>query len=282
MDYNKASEELQGLLAYMDAHIGDVTDISTNLQERIFKVIYNELLLFDTLQGRITAGPDFKKRILLIEQRIYDVLGQNNYADVIDKFTLSFQTIEDMNIALQRDINDLTVAVSKISPIRKLVYEQTKDALTSALAPAYIEPAKMLLMQQATSGAGIQDSIALLEKWNAGELASGKLTQGTPTPNLQQYNTQVARDSAYGLHRNFNNIVKDTYGLTSFIYVGNIIKDSRPLCKHLVGLQRPIKLSELPKLLKAFPEGLYPDTTKDNFLNVCGGYSCRHQALAVR
>jgi hypothetical protein len=38
----------------------------------------------------------------------------------------------------------------------------------------------------------------------------------------------------------------------------------------------------MPAFIAAYPEGLYPGTTKENFIQVCGGYGCRHSALAVR
>lgn len=282
MDYRQAKSELKSLSDFIDGNIDKVAEISATLQERIYKLLLSRLQQFDTVDGRLVATQDYRRRILDIERRMEEILGQKNYKESIGSFLNSFEEIQDRNVLLQRTFNEIDVAKSTLTPARLLLYEQAKDALLPALNNTYVQPAKMLLMQQITTGATLSESETLLRNWNQGELNSGRLANGVKAPALDKYTTQIARDSSYGVHRNINNIIKDKYELERLIYVGDIIKDSRPFCRHLVGLNRPIELNEIPPLVKLYPEGLYPNTSKRNFMQVAGGYGCRHLAMAVR
>lgn len=300
MNYTKLTAELRALLAYMDANIDKVTDISEHLQERIYQLLVKELHLFDTVEGKLTPSRDFKLRILDIEDKIYKILGQKNYVDTITGFVDTFQTIEARTLKLHKTFNDLDVAITAVKPARQLLYEQAYEGLTSGLATAYVEPVKYLLISNVTGGASIQDGLEMLDMWNNDKMVTGKFTvDGTPAPSLKKYATQMARDSAYSVSRTANNIIKDKYGLDAIAYVGGVIEDSRPICEYIVSLKRPVLLTEIDALFngkippeamkfaehptkKAFLQGTIPGTDGENFAQRCGGYNCRHSALPVR
>lgn len=300
MNYTKLTAEIRAILAYMDANIDKVADISEHLQERIYQMLVREIQLFDTVEGRLSPSRDFKLRILDIENKMYQVLGQKNYTETIQSFVDTFQTIEDRNIKLHRTFNEIDVAITQVKPVRQLLYQQAYDGLTSGLASAYVEPAKYLLISQVTGGASINDALQQLDMWNSDKMVTGKFTtDGKPAPNLKKYATQLARDSAYSVNRNINNIVKDKYELSAVAYVGGLRKDSRPICEYLVSLKRPIELIEIEELfkgnipaaamkfaekptVKGFLQGTIPGTNAENFCQRCGGYSCLHQAMPVR
>jgi hypothetical protein len=192
--------------------------------------------------------------------------------------------IEQSNINLQKDYNGIKVEASKLSPARKYVYAQTEHYLLhDGLQEQFVQPIKFLLMQQVVSGSSVQDSKQLLKKWADGDLTKGdETTMGRQTPNLTTYSTQLARDTAFQYNGTINQIIADVYGLDHFIYVGNLVKDSRPLCKHLVDEDRPIAFDELPPLIKEYPTGLIPGTDKDNFVVYRGGYNCRHTVTPIK
>lgn len=302
MNYRDAYKELKDIIAFMDGKVEGIAEISETLQERIYNLIVREIQLFDVVNGRLTAGVDFRKRILLIEQRISEIVGQKNFSNEIDKLLNSFESVERRNITFQSIFNDIGVKPMDVKPDRLLTYERAKDALSAntGINVAYVQPIKYLIATQVTSNAGINDALKIIEAWNKGEMVKGKFTNdGTPTPNLQKYATQVARDSIYGVHRGFNNIVKAKYGLGNIIYAGGLVKDSRPLCEYLVSLRRPIALEEIGELFKGkippaamafaekptkegFLQGTVPGTNADNFCEYAGGINCQHQAIAVR
>lgn len=302
MSYNDGVAGLLDIIGFMDSRINTVEEIAARLQERIYDLLIREIQLFDIIEGRLSPGADFRKRILLMEQKILDIVGQKNFANAVISLTDGFETVEAKNMALQKLLNNVDVKPMDVKPDRLLTYERAIDALSAnkGINSAYVQPVKYLMAQQVTSGASVKDALGIIEKWNAGEMVKGKFTQdGAPTPNLQKYSTQVARDSIYGVHRSFNNIVKDKYGLKSVIYVGTVVKDSRPLCEYLVSLKRPILLSEIADLFagkipdaamafaekktkEGFLQGTVPGTNADNFCQYCGGYNCLHQSLAVK
>lgn len=283
MNIEAATLDLKALLETMEAAVMGVGSAAEAIQKQVSKIVRDVVLSLEIKGGRLVREQDFLRRLAQIEIKINQVLGSSKYTQPIADYLSEISTIEQRNIAMQKKYGDLIVDVEKLTPARKAVYQQAKHYLSGAgLNEAYVQPAKYLVMQQVTTGMSIKDSLELLKKWDEGKLTDGKQTMGRQTPNLQRYATQLSRDMMYQYNGNINNIIKDEYALDAFIYTGTIVKDSRPLCRHLVGLNREIKFDELPELLNAYPQGTIPGTNKDNFAIYRGGYSCLHGVLAVR
>lgn len=278
----KLEHDIELLLAYIDNQVEKVAGVSTSLQSKIYDIVREELLKFEIKDGVLVPDQDLRKRLIELEDKIEAVLNTRIWDNTVNEFLSSYQTIQDRNVSMNRDYNQLEVDTKLLSPARRFIYDQALYALKTGIAPQYVQPVKFLLMQQVTAGASITESLKLLEKWDKGEASSGKYTSGMPAPDLKRYATQIARDSAYAVDRNISSIIKERYQLDHFMYVGGIVEDSRPLCKHLVSMGGEISFDELPELIKRYPQGLYPDTTKENFMQKVGGYACRHKAFAVR
>lgn len=277
MNLEELKDELNRLHEIMDSSIDLVTEASKKAQDEVYEAIVKLIEKFEISDGRYVVNQDLGRRIALLQRKIESILG-DVYLPSIKEYLSTYRTIEETNISLQKSYNDLTVEVSLLTPARKTIYEQAKYYLSEGLADAYIQPAKYLVMQHVTTGISIKDSQRIIKNWNEGETV-GNIK---PTVNLQRYATQISRDATYQYHGAINEIIAKEYGLAAFIYTGDIIEDSRPICKHLVGLRRTIELDEMPALIKKYPEGLYPNTSKKNFIQVRGGYGCRHGAFAVR
>lgn len=280
MSLQELIERLIRLHALMDGSIDLVTESATEAQESVYQAILDAINDFEISDGRYVVTQNYSKRIAILEKKIKGILG-DIYASSITEYLSSFTTVEETNIALQKDYNQLEIDAKLLTPAKAAIYSQAEYYLKAGLADAYIQPAKYLLMQQVSTGISIKDSQRILKKWNDGEL-TGKLTSGRQTPNLQKYATQVSRDSLYQYHGAINEVISKEYDLTDFVYTGDIIEDSRPMCRHLVNLKRTISLEEMPALIEKYPQGLYPGTSKKNFIQLRGGYSCRHSAFAVR
>lgn len=272
--------ELNRLHTVMDESIDGITLSATKAQELIYKAILLMINDFEIRDGRYVIGQNYAQRLMLIERKIKSVIA-DIYEPSIGDYLSTYHTIEERNINLQKSFNDIKVATSLLAPAKQTVYKQAEYYLVKGLADAYVQPAKYLLMQHVNSGISINDSRKVLKRWNEGNL-SGQLSSGRQTPTLQSYATQISRDSMYQYYGTINNIIKQRYQLDYFIYTGNIIEDSRPFCRHLVDLDREIAIDEVPKFIDKYPKGLYPNTTKENFLQYRGGYNCRHGAFAVR
>lgn len=281
MNLDELRQNLSRLSDVMDNIIEEVNIYATRTQERIYELLLQRLNELDTLQGNLNPNQPIMQKIAAIQHEMNAIIG-NIYTPRITDYLATYGIVEDTNIFLQQSYNELLIKKQLLIPARRAVYDQAEYFLTTALADAYVQPAKYLLLQAVTNGISLKDAKSLLKNWNDGELTSGKLTSGRPTPRLQAYSTQVARDSLYQYNGAINETIKKEYSLTKFIYVGGVIEDSRPLCKHLVGLKRKIDLTEIPPLVERYPNGLIPNTTKKNFVIVRGGYNCRHQAMVVR
>lgn len=212
---------------------------------------------------------------------IKEILG-DVYRPSIKEYLSTYSTIEETTIALNKSYNQLVIEKSLLTPARRSIYNQAEYYLTEGLADAYIQPAKYLLMQQVSTGVTIKDAERVLRNWNDGELTSGKLASGRQTPNLQKYARQISVDSIHQYNGTIQQVIKDEFQLTKGVYVGDIIKDSRPFCKHMVGMKRKIEIDEIPDLIKRFPDGIIPGTTKKNFSVYRGGYGCRHLWMWVK
>lgn len=273
--------DIEKLLRYIEDNASKIDGVSTQLQKEAYDLLRAELLNFEMKEGRFVPTQDLRKRLIAIEDKLEAIIGSKVWKNTIDEYLLSFENIQQLNIKMQQDYNNVKVPDALITPTRQLVYEQAKDGLVKSLAKEYIQPAKYLMMQQVTGGASISHGLLMLERWNNGEMTDGRY--GTePTPNLQKYATQLARDAAYSFDRNINSIIKDRYELNGFIYAGSIIKDTRPLCSYLISLGRPILYKEVAPLLVLFPQGLIAGTNTNNFTQYCGGYNCRHRCFPTR
>lgn len=282
MNLNELESEIKGLLTFIEDSIAKIGNASIGLQARIYDIVRLELLKFEQTDGVFVTEQDLRKRLISLEDKIFAILNNESWDVTIVEYLNTLQTIQDRNVAMQLSYNDLKVNTRLLSPARLYIYEQAKYALTTAVAPQYVEPVKYLVMQQVTSGNTITESLKMLQRWNEGELTNGKYTNKILTPNLQKYATQIARDTSYSVDRTINSIIKERYGLGKFIYVGGVIEDSRPLCRYLVGLRRKIGFDELPELIQQFPDGLIAGTDEKNFTQNCGGYNCRHRVMAVK
>lgn len=271
---------IEALHFEMDASIEQITLASSRAQSAIYDMLLQEIYNFEISEGRFVLGQPFTRRIAVIQRKMQEILG-GTYSHSVKEYLNAYSTVEQKNIAIQKDYNELEVDLKYISPARQAAYSQAEYFLTNAIQDAYIQPVKYLLMQQVSTGVSIKDSQRILKSWNEGKTEE-KILSVRPTPTLDSYATQVARDTLYKFNGTINNIISKEYGFNRFIYVGGLIKDSRPLCRHLVGLRRKISLDEMPELIERYPRGLYPNTTKDNFMAVCGGFNCLHGAYPVR
>jgi hypothetical protein len=281
MAYRDIQQMVVDLSEYIDSRISVMDNAAILAQRKIYAILLDECMKFDTNQGNYVPSQDLRRRVITIQNRIEEVFRGNGYRMPVSDFLRSFDEIQSKTINIHKVASDLQLPKKELSPAKQIIHDRALEGLTKAVAAEYVEPVKRLMANQVLRGQSIGDTVKLLEQWDSGELSSGKLTQGVRTPNLQRYATQISRDTAYSVQRTTNGIFKDKFGLNKLIYAGGLVKDSRPLCRHLVNLNRPIELDELPPLIQSMPEGLYPGTNKDNFPEYCGGYACMHVAMSI-
>lgn len=290
MNIDELRKQLTELTSIMDGSIDSVEAASAKAQELIHQVILDQINQFEVLDGRFVTTQNYAARMAVITRKINSILGEV-YSPSIREYLQQYFTIDEYNTRLNRGYNELVIDKGLYSPIRRSIYDQAEYYLTDGLADAYIQPAKYLLMQAVSSGMTIKDATRMMRNWNEGKYSTGEqLATNRPTPKLDTYAVQLSRDSIFTYHGTIQEVIKDKYKLSNFIYVGGIVKDSRTFCRNLVTMRRKIGLDEIPKLIeqaakqdgKSLPLGMIPGTNSKNILERRGGYGCRHTAMAVR
>lgn len=280
--YEEMESAVTGLAQYIDEQIEIVEKEAVSVQAQIMAMLQRQILMMEIENGALVNSQDFRKRLAIIERNIERILGYD-YKQSIKPFLTDFEKIQTRTIDTVKRFSDIQINPKDFTAAQQIIYDRAVDGLTSngAIAERFVNPVKQLIATNVLQGSSISKTITALENWDKGDMSSGRLNNGTPAPNFTRYATQIARDTAYSVSRTTNDIIKEKYGLTKFIYSGNLVKDSRPLCKVLVGYNRTIDLNELPPLIRAYPQGLYSGTNMKNFGNVCGGYNCLHICLFI-
>lgn len=280
--FNEIEAAVTDLAKYIDDTVEGMESATMAMQERITLLLLEQVMRLETSEGILVRSQDFRGRLAQITSILEKQFASKVYKNSVKDFLTNFDTIQDRTISLHTRFSDLQIQLQDLTPAKQIIYNRAVEGFSSgAIAEAYIEPVKQLLASQVLTGASITKTVKAIEDWGKGEMSSGRLNNGTPAPNLQRYATQIARDTAYSVNRVTNGIIAEKFNLTKFIYAGNIIRDSRPLCRHLVALNREISIDELPPLIALYPSGLFPNTTKNNFLQYNGGFSCRHISHVV-
>jgi hypothetical protein len=281
MTLQEARNYLSAMTANMESGIDSFVFNAAQAQEAIAALLLDEINSFDTKDGKFIPNQPIARKIQLIERRMYAILAR--YYDPALLSYLGVYDLVDSDVKyLHQQVNNISVTAADISTVRTSVYNQAETYLTTSLADAYVQPAKYLMMQVVTNGKTIKQAKSMVKNWNDGELPAGELTSGMRAPRLQSYAGQIARDSLFQYNGTVQDNIGKKYKLTKFLYVGGLVEDSRPLCKHLVSLDRKIELKEIPALLLQYPDGTIPNTTMENFPVRRGGFNCLHNVMMVR
>lgn len=285
---NNTDNLTSDILVHLDSIQSTVDKLNTSstiVQNEISKLLREQIYKFEIKDNRFIATQDLRSRISIIQQKMGKILSGKLYTNSIKDYLSSFSTIAETTQSLHKQYNDLQIDYKLITPARKIVFEQAKEALYgSGIKYIYKEPINHLLLQQVTTGGSISDLEKILKTWSDGNLSGSKSPTGKPIPNLQQYTTQLARDTSYQFNGTINEIIRTEYNLDGIVYAGDIIKDSRPLCNYLVTQKKAISFNELQKLLDRsdLKPGRISGTTIKNFCTYRGGFGCRHLAFPVR
>lgn len=265
----------------MESGIDNFVLNAEKAQQAIYTILLSELSEFDTKDGKFIPNQPIARKIQAIERRIYEII-ERLYNPGLASYLNVYDLVDNDITFLHKEVNAITVTGADLQAVRQSVYNQAETYLTSSLADAYVQPAKFLMMQTVTNGQTIKQAVSMLKNWNEGTLPAGKLSSGVHAPRLQSYAGNIARNSLFQHSGTIQDNIAAKYKLKKFLYVGGLVKDSRPACIYLVGLNRKIDINEVPEVLIKYPQGVIPGTTKENFYIYRCGHGCLHNAMPVR
>jgi hypothetical protein len=150
------------------------------------------------------------------------------------------------------------------------------------LNQSLVNPVRNELFIAVSNGASLQNTIKSLET----QLIS------TPDKNgrLMSNSIQVSRDALGQYEGTVNQGIAKQFGLDAFLYVGSLVKDSRPQCERWTqynkhGKKGLILVDDLESEIQWALNngtGFITDTVPDTFCQNRGGYNCRHTCYPVR
>ena len=94
--------------------------------------------------------------------------------------------------------------------------------------------------------------------------------------NLNRYATQIVQDSLMGFDGQFAKYRADQLGLTSYVYYGSLVRDSREFCK-----ENANKIFTEDEIRQKWADETWQGKAQGDPFVVRGGYNCRHHFQPV-
>lgn len=167
-----------------------------------------------------------------------------------------------------------------VGKMQDSAFRSATTSLTEAGVNEYVVNEAVSVLEQAvTSGSSFSDMVNNLEVQMLGN--------ADVDPRLVSYSKQIMTDTLTGFTRDYNNLVVRDLGLQWYMYVGALVKSSRPFCDAMID-KKYVHESELGSVARGVidgktvsREGMMPDTNSTNIISRCGGYNCNHELVPI-
>jgi hypothetical protein len=220
-----------------------------------------------------------------LEKKLVDLINKSKpFTEGIGQYMRKFEQIGKLNVRLHKkmsniDVDDLVKLATKqqtelVGDIAGTVVGRIKKNLTDPLREIFIKPVKKMIYSNILAGTPATEMVGILQEFIEGD----KDTFGK----IARWGDQITRDSIREYDGAINNMIKDEYGLNAFRYIGSLVRDSRPLCVHIITTyDGDMTYEQLEEVLDKYSDspGVMPGTTVENFTQHAGGYNCRHDVL---
>lgn len=248
----------------------------------IEKKLFNDLIvLLGSINFTEMADVDVANLVAEID-KIYEIAINNpNFVNDTRLFLKNFDKVRERASEMHKEVSDLKYTpefYDNLNRQQKFLVDKTMYGLKQGgLKKYFVEDAKQIILEAAELGYSAKQ----VER----RLRDRLLSSPGKDSYYMRYATQLSRDSINQYNGQINQMVQDEYKMDMIRYVGSLVDDSRPFCKHVrKDLKGRIKISELDELLNQYEKspGLMPNTDTGNFLIVRGGWNCRHEAIPYR
>lgn len=244
-----------------------------NLQEDFIEQLARELRRLDTKNGRVLNSSENKRFVASLKLR-FDAAAeksglQNAFLELLPNFDKANENLKEVHKSLSNiKLSDAFLEEFKLWGRETLLYDMQGQGLDAKV----VQPLRQIITTSMFTGGDILDTIESLEDY-LGE-----------NDRLARYYTQIARDSTFQYSGAINQAIANEYDLDGLIYVGSLVEDSRKQCQRWVE-KETIRLADLPSEIAwafKYGSGMILGTNENNFLNLRGGYNCRHEAYPIR
>jgi hypothetical protein len=247
----------------------DTLERSFDKLDKQIEAMYMDLLnQLDIVDGDLVSSQDMNKIYSFINKEYNGILKNSNYMDIFG----NLYSVKNDVYSLHRTYNGIEVPDNG-------TFNSFLDAANTEISKGNVMWNKTPIIQSLNRAVLSEISITKLRKniddWIDGQQGN---VLGVQIKKFKTYAGQIARDSVFQARGAINEQVGQMIDATQFLYVGGLVRDSRPICKHLVDKETN-DYDDLPNLIAKYPDGLYPGTNKSNFTQLRGGYNCLHEVI---
>ena len=250
------------------------------------QLVIDWVVKFDQNSGNLSNSKNNKKRLVTFNRAIERFLLQSGYAAMVDEFLVNYNDLEDNQVNIQKDLNGINVkktgnkgiGVYKQWAIRNTVAGLEGSGFTKEVTDKLTDEMFISINQ----GGSLKDLITSLTL----KLAPPDGTMGLLSHNVEQ----ISRDALGQYNGTVNEAVRKSFALDGYLYIGSVVKDTRPQCLRWLGpgmFGEPglIAVEDLPNEIRWAMNngtGFIKSTTPETWAANRGGFNCRHDAYPVR
>lgn len=286
---------IKKVLQVVDESINEYMDKVPSIQKSIYKEVLTltKELKLDS-RGNIKNTIDNYRILSNLRTRLQKVIFTKQYEQNTKKLIESYDTInetlKDYFSSFATSPSSTTEEVLKI--LSKQAIERTLMYLgDSGINVNIIGKMQEILQSNITNGGSYYDFSKQLSDFIVGS----KDNLGA----FEKYANTIVVDGLNTYSRTYSTAITEDLELEWFRYTGSLLDTSREWCKHMIDKDY-VHISELETVLKDnidgveicsseipcssktnLPHGMKAETTKDNILNLAGGWNCGHRFIAV-
>lgn len=250
-----------------------------SIESSIYNAVNKRIMSMNQSGGKLIFDDENVMGVNELTTIILAAIQSSQYPNNVKGYVRNFDKIKEYNARIQGKVNGISFAELEelITPMQQQMVAKVLEDLTGqGIDVEFIRPLKEGIYRNLVSGSTIADmQKSLMEFIKSDEQRLGQ---------FKKYVSRMSRDAMLQFDGQINARIATEFGLDAFIYVGTIIRDSRPQCIQWLGKQI-LKKSELPQLIAGaynYGSGMIPGTTADNFAIYRGGYNCRHTAVPIK
>jgi len=276
MDFNKPERINDKALEILQKRFNKV-------EPKFVKQVVDWIGKFRTTSGNLVRSKENLARLGSFKTAINRFLEKAGYNAMVAGFLENFDEIGANTQLAQQELNGIGITKSFLNPFKRYAVNNVIAAMEGqGLNNDLVNPLKGELLIAVNQGSSLTDVVTSI----AGQLTTSEARQGV----LKRISLQASRDALLQYDGIVNEAVRKSYKLDALLYVGSIIKDSRPQCERWVNETKNGKLGlilfeDLQSEIDWADNngtGMIPDTTPENFCQNRGGFNCRHIAYPVR
>lgn len=275
-DLNQPFKITEKANAYVDKTLGKV-------EPKFVQQVVDWINKFSTTNGRIIRTDANIARVGAFRTAVERFLKRAGYSEMVANYLTGFDAMAVAQQEIHKDLNGIELKKSFINTFKNNAIQNVITAMEGqGLQQSLVNPLKQELFVAVNQGSSLSDVVQSISK----QLTTTEQRQGV----LKRIALQSSRDALGQYDGVVNEAVRNVYKLDALLYVGSLVKDSRPQCERWVNYMENGKLglilfeqlqSEIDWAL-VNGTGFIPETTPENFCQNRGGYNCRHTCYPVR